>query len=192
MGTRLKWIVESVPAMTQVTARNTQQPQSTETVHLLNSGSIAQEQVCILTPSTAEDGGAADPVMIMLQNITFARIPMMYDLRYKGCNYDYLTDCGSRPVCDECNDNCGASNPQTTSEPTDTPCGHEFDCHGKPNGNYTDPYSCERFIVCEGGYAFPEYCPPGLFYDPVLNQCGWEWEVPCGSRPPCDECMGEC
>jgi len=118
--------------------------------------------------------------------------PMMYDLRYKGCNYDYLTDCGSRPVCDECNDNCGATNPQTTATPTDTPCGHEFDCHGKPNGYYPDPYSCERFIVCEGGFAFPEYCPPGLFYDPALNQCGWPWEVMCGSRPPCDECMGEC
>ena len=75
--TSQKLIVESVHAMTQITARNTQQPQSTETAPLLNSGSIAQEQVCILTPSTAEDGGAADPVMIMLQNITFVRMTMM-------------------------------------------------------------------------------------------------------------------
>ena len=32
--------------------------------------------------------------------------PMMYDLEWSGCNHDYLTDCGDRPVCDECNANC--------------------------------------------------------------------------------------
>ena len=30
----------------------------------------------------------------------------MYDLEWSGCNHDYLTDCGNRPVCDECNANC--------------------------------------------------------------------------------------
>jgi len=48
-----------------------------ETVHLLNSGSIVQEQVCILTPSTAEDGGVADLAMTIFLNITFARMTMM-------------------------------------------------------------------------------------------------------------------
>ena len=51
--------------------------------------------------------------------------PMMYDLRYKGCNYEEYTECGSRPKCDECNQNCGATDP-TKPTTTDSSCGHEF------------------------------------------------------------------
>ena len=50
--------------------------------------------------------------------------PMMFDLVYDGCNYDFLTQCGSRPKCDECNDNC--ENPTTQPD-----CGHEMDCSNK-------------------------------------------------------------
>ena len=51
--------------------------------------------------------------------------PMMFDLVYDGCNYDFLTQCGSRPKCDECNDNC-ENNPTTQPD-----CGHEMDCSNK-------------------------------------------------------------
>ena len=40
--------------------------------------------------------------------------PEMFDLVFNGCNFDYLTHCDGRPVCDECNDNCEAT-------PTDAP-----------------------------------------------------------------------
>ena len=32
--------------------------------------------------------------------------PMMFDLVYNGCNYEEYTNCGDRPKCDECNQNC--------------------------------------------------------------------------------------
>jgi len=112
--------------------------------------------------------------------------PMMFDLVYDGCNYDFLTQCGSRPKCDECNDNC--DNPMTTQPD----CGHDMDCSDKDDGYYPDPYSCERFWQCERGTAFHSKCQPGLFYDPINVMCDWPENVDCGSRPPCDECLDEC
>ena len=70
--------------------------------------------------------------------------PMMWDLQFDGCNFAEYTDCGDRPVCDECNADCqGEECP-----------GHNMDCHDKPNGFYPDPYSCERFWECDHGNAF--------------------------------------
>ena len=43
----------------------------------------------------------------------------MFDTVYDGCNYDYLTECGSRPVCDKCNLNCGTTH---TTLPTTDDC----------------------------------------------------------------------
>jgi hypothetical protein len=46
------------------------------------------------------------------------------------------TDCGMRPNCDDCDENC---------ETTDTPildCGHKLDCTGKEDGWYSDEYNC--------------------------------------------------
>merc|ERR1712027_93515 len=114
--------------------------------------------------------------------------PMMFDLVYYGCNYDYLTQCQQRPICDECNENC-SDVPDTT---TTQHCGHELDCSNKPNGYYPDPYSCQDFWICEHGFAYHEQCQPGLMYDAELVECNWADEVDCGSRPPCDECLGEC
>ena len=44
--------------------------------------------------------------------------PEMFDLVFNGCNFDYLTHCDGRPVCDECNDNC---EPTPTDAPDCTP-----------------------------------------------------------------------
>ena len=126
--------------------------------------------------------------------------PMMWDLQFDGCNFAKYTDCGERPVCDECNEDCrGEECP-----------GHNMDCHNKPNGFYPDPYSCERFWECDHGNAFHfkvDYfrifcvfsdcfllfqCQPGLFYEPLKKECDWANGVNCGNRPPCDECLGEC
>merc|ERR1712037_24282 len=39
---------------------------------------------------------------------TATREPEVYDLVFNGCNFQGLTDCGERPVCDECDNNCEA------------------------------------------------------------------------------------
>ena len=70
--------------------------------------------------------------------------PMMWDLEYDGCNFAGQTECGVRPVCDECNDNCRGGECR----------GHDMDCRDEQNGFYPDPYSCERFWQCDQGNAF--------------------------------------
>ena len=114
--------------------------------------------------------------------------PEMFDLAFDGCNFDYLTKCGMRPVCDECNQNCGP--PPTTPHPVD--CGHDLDCSSKPDGWYADPYSCKKYWQCSNGHGYHNMCDGDLMYDPGHIWCDNPDRVNCGSRPPCNECDDDC
>ena len=46
---------------------------------------------------------------------------MMWDTTYDGCNYAAYTDCGDRPVCDDCNAGCWTSPPEDEID-----CGHDL------------------------------------------------------------------
>ena len=49
---------------------------------------------------------------------------MVWDLAYDGCNYLAQTNCGERPICDECNQGCWDI---TTDHPTEeVDCGHDL------------------------------------------------------------------
>jgi len=109
----------------------------------------------------------------------------VFDLAYSGCNFPANTNCGSRPVCDRCNENC--------EEPgTGIDCGHDLDCSSKPDGWYPDPYSCPKYWHCTGGVGQHLMCPNGLMYEPSKVQCDYEERVECGSRPKCNECEDGC
>ena len=84
---------------------------------------------------------------------------MLYDLQYNGCNFAEQTDCGERPICDECGENC-----------RDQECGHRLDCSGRQDGWYPDPFSCPKYWVCTAGRAIHQSCPQGktLFTRPSL------------------------
>ena len=62
--------------------------------------------------------------------------PEVYDLVFNGCNFQELTDCGERPVCDECDNNCEAGHTTTPD------CGHFMDCADKEDGWYADDFNC--------------------------------------------------
>ena len=47
--------------------------------------------------------------------------PMMWNLAYDGCDYKANTECGERPICDECNDNCVTPTPGPIDD-----CGHDI------------------------------------------------------------------
>jgi hypothetical protein len=42
----------------------------------------------------------------------------------------------------------------------------EFDCVGKPNGNYPNPEDRTKFYMCSNEYAYLFDCPPGTYFDP--------------------------
>jgi len=114
--------------------------------------------------------------------------PEMFDLVYNGCNYEDLTECGKRPVCDECNQNCGTTG--TTPSPID--CGHPLDCTNKEDGWYPDPYSCKKYWHCSAGTGQHMICDLNYMYEPVKIQCDLPERVNCGNRPPCNECDEDC
>ena len=87
---------------------------------------------------------------------------MMYNLQYDGCDYADNTDCGARPVCDECNQHC------YDQVDDNTDCGHPLDCSVRPDGYYPDPYSCVKYWICVGGVGYHNMCPPDQYYEPAL------------------------
>jgi len=111
--------------------------------------------------------------------------PEMFDPKYDGCNFAGLTECGERPVCDECNANCEDAG-------SGIDCGHDLDCSNKKDGWYADPYSCQKYWNCLNGNGKHEMCPNGLMYEPSRVQCDFPDRVNCGNRPSCNECDEGC
>jgi len=112
----------------------------------------------------------------------------MFNPRYDGCDFPENVDCGQRPICDECNDNC-------TDPPPPIDCDHPIDCKDKGTGWYEDPYSCIKYWNCQGSTATHFICPDGLMAkvdEPYNVACDFPDRVDCGSRPPCNECADDC
>jgi len=112
--------------------------------------------------------------------------PEVFDLVYDGCNYQELTDCGERPICDECDENCEAP-PTTTAD-----CGHQMDCTDMEDGWYADSWNCRKYWHCLRGQGTHFLCDNNLQYNEKLVQCDWDDRVDCGDRPVCDECDADC
>merc|ERR1712059_202160 len=91
--------------------------------------------------------------------------PEMFDMVWMGCNFGYLTDCGERPICDECDQDC------VTPPPTTVDCGHTLDCSTRPDGWYADPYNCRKYWHCAGKVGQHFMCDAQLEYNPALVQC---------------------
>ena len=107
--------------------------------------------------------------------------PMLYDLVYDGCNFQEYTDCGDRPVCDNCYCDCG-------------PADHHPDdiCVGKTDGWYPDEFNCAKCWHCDLEEGTHYMCAPGLVWETDKETCDWPDRVDCGDRPTCDQCDGNC
>merc|ERR1711971_1445876 len=101
------------------------------------------------------------------------------------------SDCGERPVCDECDNNCDDAGHTTTED-----CGHFMDCTGKKDGWYEDDANCRKYWHCSGGHGSHMMCDTKegkeLLYNPDLIQCDFPERVDCGDRQVCDECDKNC
>merc|ERR1711962_1193595 len=121
--------------------------------------------------------------------------PEMFDLVYMGCNYEEYTDCGVRPKCDECDNNC--EDTPTTPAPCPNP-NPPLDCSNKPDGYYSDPYNCRKYWSCSAHKAAIHWCPDdpatGLpeVFDLKYMGCNYQAYTDCGDRPICDNCDDNC
>jgi len=54
---------------------------------------------------------------------------------------------------------------------TDYTTTDEFDCAGRPDGNYPNPADPASYFSCSGGLAYLMPCPEGLHYNPDTDTC---------------------
>jgi len=111
---------------------------------------------------------------------------LLYDPVHIWCDYPSSVDCGERPICNACDEDCEA--PSSTT----LPCDHVLDCSGKPDGWYADPYNCRKYWHCEHGVGEHFLCKDNLLYDPINVWCNYPDQVNCGGRPICDLCDQNC
>ncbi|XP_052867671.1 protein obstructor-E-like isoform X1 [Anopheles cruzii] len=60
----------------------------------------------------------------------------------------------------------------------------EFTCP-KPDGQFPDPYQCDRYYECDEGRVTERLCPDGLVFNPdskLVNKCDQVFNVPCHER----------
>lgn len=58
----------------------------------------------------------------------------------------------------------------------------DVDCSISSDGFYRYPTDCSKFIHCANGQLYLNDCPPGLNFNPKINQCDWPAYVDCS--PP--------
>jgi len=114
---------------------------------------------------------------------THCEADYLFDIVHAWCTYPTDVECGSRP---------SPSTTSTTKRTTTTDCGHFFDCRGKPDGFYGDPYNCRKYWHCFGTVGEHLMCGPGLYYEVDDVACDYPENVDCGDRPVCDDCDENC
>ena len=109
----------------------------------------------------------------------------LFNLAYDGCDYPEEVDCGDRPICGDCDEDC-----EYQSTPTPD-CGHTLDCTQLMGGWYADPHNCRKYWHCEEDYGTPAthfLCDDNLLYDEANIACDYPDYVKCGTRPVCGDC----
>jgi len=116
----------------------------------------------------------------------------LFDLVYKGCNFPEQTDCGDRPICGDCDEDCVT--PEPTNEPTISPdCGGHTDyCQHTSDGWFPDPYNCRKYWRCVNHEGTHFKCPDDQLFDLTYDGCNFPNLVDCGDRPVCGDCDEDC
>jgi len=139
-------------------------------------------------------------------------VQLLYDHHHNYCDWPERVNCGSRPICDENNENCHdqeGTTPRhetTTKQDELTTTQHDevtttkhdevtteesdgFECPD-PWGYFGDPENCIKYYICQEGIPTRMTCQTEsgiqLHYNEDNVWCDWPDRVDCGSRPICD------
>jgi len=66
----------------------------------------------------------------------------------------------------------------TTTTKATTVGGGTFECP-TPEGNFPDPQDCTAYYQCAEDIPYHQYCPDGLYYNPVVGVCDFPENVVC-------------
>lgn len=86
-----------------------------------------------------------------------------YNPNSNRCEYPDVVNCSPPSALD---DEDGSPSPIHCKDITPN-----FDCTGKPDGNYPDPDECAKFYKCSGQVLLVVCCSDGLGYNPNTNKC---------------------
>ena len=111
---------------------------------------------------------------------------LLYDPANVWCNHPESVDCGDRPICNVCDEDC------VTEPPPTPPCDHILDCTNRQDGWYEDPFNCRKYWHCDHGRGEHYMCEGNLLYDPYNRWCDYPERVNCNGRPICDQCDENC
>jgi len=105
----------------------------------------------------------------------------LWDSDNHWCDFPDRVNCGQRPICDACDDNCITTTvttptPPTTTTEDDTLHCTEY-CHG--DGDFAMGCCNNTFCKCEGGVGYPYPCPNGLVFVQEKDYCDYRANVPC-------------
>jgi len=114
---------------------------------------------------------------------------LVFDENNIWCDYPERVNCGDRPTCDECDEQCHTNTP---APPTTPDCGHVMDCTNMADGWYPDPYNCRKYWHCTKESGVHYMCEDNLYYSPENEWCDFPDRVTCGDRPVCDSCDENC
>jgi len=131
-------------------------------------------------------GGKATPHMCPPDPQT--GYPEVFDMVYKGCNFQEYTYCGDRPICGDCDEGCEYQ-PTTPADCSNKP---KLDCSQLDDGWYPDQYNCQKYWHCNADQAEHLICPDGQLYNYQKVWCDYAANVQCGNRPICDVCDEHC
>ncbi|XP_034392850.1 chondroitin proteoglycan 2-like [Cyclopterus lumpus] len=93
----------------------------------------------------------------------------------------YILKCPSNLVYVESINACDYP-AQTTGSPNGN------DCHGRPDGQYTNPHDQHSFLSCSGGITYILKCPSNLVYVESINACDYPAQTT--ASPNANDCHG--
>ncbi|CAL8144543.1 unnamed protein product [Orchesella dallaii] len=101
----------------------------------------------------------------------------LFDLRYHGCNWPELTDCGNRTRPE-------GYPPTTTPPPVEQSTVKPYPCPGDvADGLYPDSEDCSSYYRCVHGVSYHYTCANPLLFNIKSEECDFRSNVDCGSRP---------
>merc|ERR1711973_241954 len=93
------------------------------------------------------------------------------------CDYPDRVDCGDRPICGPCDEDCVTQPEPVTTTPAPT-CKHEC----TTDGLFAEGCCENTFCQCYGHHGYVLHCEPGLVFNEVTKTCDFTFNVPCCNK----------
>jgi len=99
---------------------------------------------------------------------------LLYNAELIQCDYPERVDCGDRPICGPCDEDCHTQPPPPTTIPPER-CQHECTA----DGLFAEECCGSAFCQCYGGHGYVLHCETGLVFNDASKTCDYPANVAC-------------